>query len=341
MSDPSERRVGRRTFFKIAGAAGAAGAAAGCSPRAATERLVPWIVPPEDIVPGQPLYYRTACRECSAGCGVTARTREGRATKLEGNPEDPVGRGALCARGQAAVQALYHPERFRGPMRRGSDGALAPISWDDAEDALAKAVTAAAAKGPGRVRLLTRLEPGSTGAVQRAFLKAAGARPADRLVLEPFDPAPLRIAAASLLGASGLPVFDLAAARSIVAFGADFLETWRSPVEGARQLAAGRGRIGEDRTRLTWVGPRLALTGISADRWIRCRSGGEAAVALGMLRVLLDPARDIPVTAKTRALAARAAHLPAQDLANRAGVPWSEIEALALKLARRRPSALL
>ncbi|HVI74016.1 MAG TPA: hypothetical protein VM683_03430, partial [Anaeromyxobacteraceae bacterium] len=79
MSDPSQRHVGRRTFLQVAAAAGAAGVAAGCSPRAAAQRLVPWIVPPDDIVPGEPLFYRTVCRECAAGCGVTARTREGRA----------------------------------------------------------------------------------------------------------------------------------------------------------------------------------------------------------------------------------------------------------------------
>ncbi len=338
MSDPGQRRLGRRTFFRIAGAAGIA---AGCSPRAATEHLVPWLVPPDDIVPGHPLYYRTACRECGAGCGVTARTREGRATKLEGNPEDPIGGGALCARGQAAVQALYHPERFKEPLRRGADGKLAPASWDEAEDAVAAAIAAALAKGPGRVRLLTRLEPGATGAAQRAFLQAAKARSEDRVVLEPLDPTPLRLAQASLLGSTGLPVHDLAAARSIVAFGADFLETWRSPVEHARQLAAGRGRLGEERTRLTWVGPRLALTGVSADRWIRCRSGGEAAVALGVLRALLDPSRRVEVNPEVRALTPRVARLAPEDLSVRAGVAWSEIERLALELARRRPSALL
>jgi anaerobic selenocysteine-containing dehydrogenase/Fe-S-cluster-containing dehydrogenase component len=341
VSDPSERRVGRRTFFRIAGAAGAAGVAAGCSPRAATERLVPWLVPPDDIVPGEPLYYRTTCRECAAGCGVTARTREGRATKLEGNPEDPIGRGALCARGQAAIQGLYHPERFRGPGRRGADGKLAALSWDEAEDALAKAIAAAAAKGPGRVRLLTRLEPGATGAAQRAFLAAAGARPQDRVVLEPLDPAATRAAARALLGAQGLPIHDLSRARSIVAFGAELVETWRSPVELARQLGEARGRIGEERARLTWVGPRLALTGASADRWMRCRSGGEVAVALGLARVLLDPARGLPIAPEARPLAARAARLPAQELAERAGVPWADIERLALELAARRPSALL
>jgi anaerobic selenocysteine-containing dehydrogenase/Fe-S-cluster-containing dehydrogenase component len=336
--DPSQRGVGRRTFFRIVAGAGVV---AGCSPQAATERLVPWLVAPEDIVPGHPLYYRTTCRECSAGCGVTARTREGRATKLEGNPDDPVGHGALCARGQAGVQALYHPERFRGPARRGADGALAAVPWDEAEDGLARAIAAAAAKGPGRVRLLTRLEPSGTGAVQRAFMKAVGARPGDRVVLEPLDPAPLRIAAESLLGVSGLPVFDLSGARSIVVFGADFLETWRSPVENARQLAAGRGRLGEERTRVTWVGPRLSLTGVSADRWLRCRAGGEAAVALGLLRALVEPSRAPTLAPEFAPLRPSIARLSPHDLADRAGVRWEEIESLATELARRRPSASL
>ena len=81
-SDPHDLPLNRRDFLKLAGAAGVA---AGCSPRAATQKVIPFVVPPEDIVPGTPLYYRTACRECPAGCGVTARTREGRAVKLEGN----------------------------------------------------------------------------------------------------------------------------------------------------------------------------------------------------------------------------------------------------------------
>lgn len=338
MSDPSQRRLGRRTFLQLAGGVGVA---AGCSPEAATEKLVPWVVAPEEIVPGRPLFYRTACRECGAGCGVTARTREGRATKLEGNPEDPIGRGALCARGQAAVQALYHPDRFKGPLRRGKDGALGPVSWDDAEDALARAIAAAQAKGPGRVRLVTRLEPGSTGAVQRAFMKAVGARPEDRVVLDPLDPAPLRAASEALLGVAELPVVDLAAARSVIAFGADLLETWVSPVELARQLAEGRGRLGAERRRLTWVGPRLALTGVAADRWIACRSGGELAVALGLLRWLLDPVSGVPVTEEVRPLAAQVLrHAPA-ELAARAGVEWRQLERVARELAARRPSALL
>ena len=340
MSDSATGPLGRRTFLGVVGGAAAAGAA-GCSPRPAIQRLVPYLAPPQDVVPGTPTFYRTTCRACPAGCGVTARTREGRAVKLEGNPDDPIGRGALCARGQAALQALYHPERFRGPQRRGPAG-LAPVSWDDAEDALAQAIGAAAAKGPGRVRLLTRAQPGATGAVQRTFLSAAGARPQDRVVLEPLDPAPLRAASQALFGRAELPVFDLSEARSVVALGADLLETWGSPVELSRQLADGRVREGALRTRLTWVGPRLSLTGVSADRWIRARSGGETAVALGLLRVLVDPAsgaRDLAPEA--RALWPRLEPLAPPALAARAGVAWAEIEQTARELAARRPSAVL
>jgi molybdopterin-containing oxidoreductase family iron-sulfur binding subunit len=342
VSDQSQRPLGRRTFLEIVAGSGAASLAAGCSPRPAIQRIVPYLAPPPDVVPGTPLFYRTACRECPAGCGVTARTREGRVVKLEGNPDDPIGRGALCARGQAALQALYHPERFRAPLRRGADGRPAETTWDEAGATLAQAIGAAAAKGPGRVRMLTRLEPGATGAVQRAFLVAAGGRPRDRVVLEPLDPAPLRAASEALFGRAELPVHDLSQARAVVALGADFLEAWRSPVELSRQLADARARGGDDRTRVTWVGPRLALTAVSADRWLRVRSGGEVAVALGLLRVVIDPATGVADLAPgARALWPALERLAPGALAAAAGVPFEEIERLGRELAARRPSAVL
>jgi anaerobic selenocysteine-containing dehydrogenase/Fe-S-cluster-containing dehydrogenase component len=337
MSDDPQG-VSRRGFLRIA-AAGAAGAA--CSPKALPQKLVPFLVPPEEIVPGRPLFYRTVCRECPAGCGVTARTREGRAVKLEGNPEDPIGKGALCARGQAAIQGLYAPDRLDGPRRRGEGGKLAPVGWDDAEDALAAAITAARAKGPGRVRLLSRAEPGSTGAAQKAVLAGLGARPGDRVVFEPQDLAPLRAAEKALFGTAQLPAHDLAAARTVVAFGADFLETWLSPVELTRQLAEGRGRVGPERTRLVWIGPRMSATGMSADRWLRVRAGGELALALALLRWLAEPGHLPDLAPEVRPLAPRLAALDPAALARGAGVGQGEIEALGRELVARRPSALL
>src|SRR5215468_1334878 len=191
MSDASDSNLTRRTFLKVLAATGAAG----CS-RRQQRKLIPYLVPPEDIIPGEPLFYRTVCRECSSACGVTARTREGRAVKLEGNPEDPISGGALCARGQAALQGLYAPDRFHGPLRRGGDGQLAPLSWEDATTAVA----AACARNRAGVRLVSGPEPGGAGALQRAFLAGLGARPEQRLVLDQLDPAPLRAGAARLFG---------------------------------------------------------------------------------------------------------------------------------------------
>src|SRR5215467_4899621 len=115
--------IDRRSFFRIVAASGAATAAAGCGPTA--EKLYPYVSPPENVVPGIATYFATVCRECPAGCGVLAKNREGRVVKLEGNPDHPVNAGALCIAGHAALQGVYHPDRFRGGVVDGK-----PAPWD-------------------------------------------------------------------------------------------------------------------------------------------------------------------------------------------------------------------
>src|SRR3990170_4586945 len=118
--------MNRRRFLRVLGTTGGGAAAltgCGIGPEPA-EKLIPYLVPPDDQIPGTATYYATTCRECSAGCGLHVRIREGRAVKLEGNPESPVNRGRLCARGQAGIQGLYHPDRVRAPLARNQAGAL-------------------------------------------------------------------------------------------------------------------------------------------------------------------------------------------------------------------------
>src|SRR5215213_2958819 len=123
---PATGGVRRREFLKVLGATTAAATAA-CSEDAG--KLIPYLVSPDQTVPGVSTYYATLCRECSTACGVIAETRDGRVTKLEGNPEHPLNRGALCARGQAGVQGLYNPDRFRAPMIRNGS-AWRTATWD-------------------------------------------------------------------------------------------------------------------------------------------------------------------------------------------------------------------
>ena len=112
-------KIDRRDFIKLVGA-GSAGAGAGFmlaqSIKHPIEYLIPYPVPPEDFSPGIATWYNSVCNMCSAGCGITVRTREGRAKKIEGNPSHPVNQGRLCALGQAGLQVLYNPDRLTAPM---------------------------------------------------------------------------------------------------------------------------------------------------------------------------------------------------------------------------------
>src|SRR5689334_2427653 len=122
--------VKRRDFLKVLGAGGAAVATVGCSSEK-VGNLVPYLVHPDETVAGVSTYFATTCRECAASCGIIAETRDGRVLKLEGNPEHPLNHGALCARGQSAVQGLYNPDRFRTPMIK-TGGAWKAATWDEA-----------------------------------------------------------------------------------------------------------------------------------------------------------------------------------------------------------------
>src|ERR1700674_3825035 len=122
---PERPSIARRAFIKLAATAGAAAAIPGCEP--ASRKLIPYVVPDDNVVPGVPSFFATTCSECPAGCGVVARIREGRVVKLEGNPADPIGQGSLCARGQAALQGLYNPDRLAHPHLRDEHGALQQI----------------------------------------------------------------------------------------------------------------------------------------------------------------------------------------------------------------------
>ena len=127
----TEATMTRRGFVKSAAALGAV-AALGIS---AADDLVPANEAYAAEDDGEVKIVKTSCRACIASCAVLAHVRNGRVIKLEGNPESPMSMGGVCAKGLAGIQALYHPNRLKYPMRRvgergGNDWER--ISWDDA-----------------------------------------------------------------------------------------------------------------------------------------------------------------------------------------------------------------
>jgi Fe-S-cluster-containing dehydrogenase component len=263
--------VRRRDFLKVLGATGAATTMVGCATDE-VERLVPYLVSPDNTVPGVSNYYATTCRECGAGCGVIAETRDGRVTKLEGNPQHPLNRGAICARGQASLQGLYNPDRYRGPMLKDGAGKLQPATWEQALEFVTRAVGQARSGGAaGRAVFINQYETGSFPAFLDSWLAAHGMPPHLSYDAE-LDQA--------VLGANGgvWPRYDFSSARLVVSFSADFLDGWGLSVPQQLDWADARAKLGGG-PRMVYVGPRRSLTGLNADEWIACRPGGELAIA--------------------------------------------------------------
>jgi anaerobic selenocysteine-containing dehydrogenase/Fe-S-cluster-containing dehydrogenase component len=305
----------RREFLKVLGVSGAGAGLTACGTGGA-ERLIPYVTPAEEIVPGTATWYRTTCRECPAGCGMNVRTREGRAVKAEGNALSPISHGRLCARGQASLHGLYDPDRVPRPLaRRGADDWDA-LSWDEAERQLAGQLQ----QHRDRAVLLTGHYSGTMDALADQFARSLGIR---RVRWEPFAYEPLRAANRMVFGVDAVPVHDFKNADVVISFGADFLETWLSPVDYAHSWvqshAYSQGRKGH----MVWIGPHQTLTGLNADEWLPIRPGTEHLVALALARLIVDGGANAGAAASTLAT------VDVANAAQRAGVSTEKLRQVA------------
>ena len=330
MSDDGSLKPGRRGFLGAAVGTLGAGLAAGCSKRL-PRYLIPHVIPPDDAVPGLARHYRTICRECPASCGVTARVREGRVVKLEGNPEHPLSQGALCPRGQATIEGLYAPDRLGRPLTTAGK-----IGWDAAESALGAGLKRAL-DAQKLVVVLTRPELGSVGALFRNWLTALGQSPSQVVTFDPMDRPWLREGATRAFGAEANPVPNIAAAKLLLSIGDDLVEEG-AVVEQARALAELRAAGG----RFVYVGPRLSLTAAAADEWLSVEPGSELLLVLGLARRVLElVGPDAPEGLPVATLRARLAPHDAATVAARTKVGGATLERLARDFVRTRPSLCL
>jgi len=258
------------------------------------EKLIPFLVPPEDgSIAGLADYYASTCRQCPAGCGILVRISEGRAKKIEGNPMHPVNRGRLCARGQAALQQLYHPDRIRQPMKRTGprgSGQFSNISWDEALSSFIEPLNRLREnQKTGRLALITPPLNGSLAELTGRFMDAFGS--SQHLAWDLLSPEWLERGSKASYGRGVIPDYDLENTQYVLSFGADFLETHLSPVRYARDFGAMRQARPTIRGRFTYAGARMSMTAASADRWLATRPGTEGLLALGLARELLVSGR--------------------------------------------------
>ncbi|MBI5599443.1 MAG: molybdopterin-dependent oxidoreductase [Deltaproteobacteria bacterium] len=273
----------RRDFLKYLGI-GAGGLGAGFVLGKASNppgaKLIPYLIPPEDVIPGVANWYAGVCTQCNAGCGTIVRVMEGRAKKIEGNPLHPVSRGKLCARGQASLQALYNPDRIKGPMRRISKGGdFTGISWEEGLEILSGNLAKLDKDAPGLYMLTPPLR-GHLNSLVNGFMAAFGSP--DYFQYELFQHRNLIAANRLSASLSEIPYYDIENTKFLLSFGADFSSTWLSPVNMSygygRMRQGGQGKRG----RLVSVEPRMSLTGANADEWVPARPGTEGILALSM-----------------------------------------------------------
>ena len=325
--------VKRRTFLKVLGSAGPAAALTACSP-IPPEKIIPFVIPPEDIVPGVATWYASVCGECPAGCGTLVRTREGRAVKVEGNPEHPINRGGLCVRGQSSLQGLYSPDRIQGPKRRrqtnGATGQsmLESTTWEEAQPELIDRLQTLRETGNGnRIVLITPPHTGALATLISDWSSALGAR---WIRYEPFAYEAIRQGHQRVFGRSELPHYKFAQAELVISFGADFLETFQSPVGFTRDHAGQRRVRDGKKARFIQIEPRLSLTGASADVWHAVTPETEGLIAAAMVHVIVTEQRSQGVANQVEAqIAELVADASPERISSAAGLSANRIRELA------------
>jgi anaerobic selenocysteine-containing dehydrogenase len=278
-------KISRRDFLKIAGAGAAITTVlTGCGPASRYTSREPYTKMPEYNYNGQSTYYATTCRECAAGCGLVVRTMQGRALKTEGNKYNPVNLGKTCARGQATLHGLYNPDRIQNPGKRNrGEQEVTDMDWDAAIKVVAEAL-----KGdPGKIAFLVGLAPDHLFDLASDLCKSLGApEPIRYGALGLFEArATQGEAARAVFGKPDLLFFDLAGADVTFSFGANFLETWLSPVAYTRGFAEMR-RGSNRRGYLVQFEARMSQTAMKADEWIPIAPGTEGLVAAALGKLI-------------------------------------------------------
>ena len=350
----------RRSFIKLTAVSGTTAALASCGN---PDHQLIRFVPDEDIVPGQAVWKPSACPLCPAACGLTVRVmdadadvvRNGKAgvvqilaaKKLEGSPDHPINRGGLCARGQAAIQVTYHPDRIAQPLKRTGnrgDGTYEAVTWDAAIAEVVSALNALRGASEESVAFIGRPASSHRNALIAEFLSRFGA--AAPITYELFGDEVLRWANGISFGVAQLPTFDLANSRYVLNFGADVLGTWNAPVSHARAYGDMRQARPGVRGHLVQIESRMSQTGASADEWVAIKPGTEGALALGIAHVIMRDKLRGPAAADraTAAIPGWSAGLPdyAPDRVEQTtGVSARRIERLAREFAEREPATAI
>ncbi len=256
----------RRRFLSLMAGSLALAGVTGCT-RQPTETIMPYVDPPENVIPGRPKFYATAVPTSGGGAqGVIVESHLGRPTKVEGNPAHVASLGASSVHAQACLMDLYDPDRAKEITRLGI-----PSSWDSFLIALDEALRPMRASGGAGLQILTETVVSPTlGAQLQSVLKAFPAAKWHQ-----YDPAgshSARTAAQTVFGKPLNTYYNLADAAIVVSLDSDFLGCGAGSTRYARDFA-NRRRRGDrlDMNRLYVIESTMTSTGGKADHRLAMR----------------------------------------------------------------------
>lgn len=253
--DSLELSSNRRDFLKVFGFGLTAATLAACN-ETPLKKVIPYVVKPDDIIPGVANYYSSTCNGCASGCPVVVKAREGRPIKLEGNPESKLTKGGLCAVGQSTVLNLYDIDRLQNPLKGKSDS-----DWATVDKEIGAKL--ASFKGKGTVRVLsnTITSPSTLSAINE-FVTAFGGQ---HVTYDAVSYYAIARANGLTFDKEAIPSYNFDKADVIVSFGADFLGTWLSPIQFSAQYVTNRDAKAKKMSRHFQIESLMSLTGSNAD----------------------------------------------------------------------------
>jgi len=237
------------------------------------------------VAKGENFYANSACTLCPGGCGISVRMTDDRSVKIEGQPGHPVNDGGVCVLGLSGLQLLYGPNRVTEPMKRigkRGGGQWQPISWEAALTELAEKLNQVRAEsGPQALGCILEKTYGTVPELFKRLMRAYGS---PNVMTTPSLQDSLDLSLKVMHGSDAQMVgYDLENADFIISFGSGLIEGWGSPVRSFRANSSWK----DSGVQRIQVETRLSNTAAKADQWVAVNPGTEAALAMGMIHVLL------------------------------------------------------
>ena len=231
------------------------------------------------------MIVKTYCaRMDHGGCGILAHVENGRITKIEGNPDSPLNRGTICAKGLAQIEKLNHPDRIKYPMKRKGErgkGKWERISWNEALETIAEKISEIIKEdGP---RAISFAQGTPKGLELFLLLRLANLLNIPN-ISTPGNVCHMPRETASTLTCGFFPIPDYDHPPAcVVVWGSNLFQTNEEGILGS-QLK----RALDHGAKLIVIDPRKTAVASRADLWLQPRPGTDLALALGILRAIVD-----------------------------------------------------